>query len=421
MEVDDALSAPAEADDAPSAPAASPLPATTPPTAAPPLTAALQAAKPSTALVAPEVPGEPTIIEPPDTEQQPSMLRTTGTYVAAAASAAVRGVAALRAARQESPPQATGAIRTASTDDQPPTPDTDGAWAMVEAADGESQRLNTRHSAFSALQEWEEARCADFKIVAAQHARVYDMLAKRAALGNQEQSEAVAYLTTRGAADAAYAAAISKQRLGGKPIVELGDLRSAAARADHASSNAVVPLCDSGGILEVQSVMSMLGCMMMQAADKMARFAADDSLAKELAQSATAFSTVAEHAIKDLKEVIEGLLRAHKGCVDAFAAHRAVFEEAERRSVESQAKAGTNEARKEAHAHVHTKDFWLAECCYRSEVATFHERLWQAGRTVREILERFRVAEHRRVTVLHGSLRMYVSLQQRLWADISAS
>ena len=115
------------------------------------------------------------------------MLQTTGTYVAALGSAAARGVAALRAARQESPPQATGAAPTASTSDQnPPVPDADGTWARVDAAAGEAQRLSTRHTAFSALQEWEEARCADFKTVAAQHARVFDMLAKRAALGNQE-------------------------------------------------------------------------------------------------------------------------------------------------------------------------------------------------------------------------------------------
>jgi len=63
----------------------------------------------------------------------------------------------------------------------------------------------------------------------------------------------------------------------------------------------------------------------------------------------------------------------------------------------------------------------LAECVYRSEVATFHEKLWQAGRTIRSILEKFRAAEHKRVTALHGALRVFVSLQQRLWADISAS
>ena len=40
---------------------------------------------------------------------------------------------------------------------------------------------------------------------------------------------------------------------------------------------------------------------------------------------------------------------------------------------------------------------------------------------VRDALERFRAAEHRRLATLHGSLRVFVSLQQRLWADISAS
>ena len=48
-------------------------------------------------------------------------------------------------------------------------------------------------------------------------------------------------------------------------------------------------------------------------------------------------------------------------------------------------------------------------------------RALQAGRSIRELLERFRVAEHKRVTSLHGALRVFVSLQQRLWADISAS
>ena len=41
--------------------------------------------------------------------------------------------------------------------------------------------------------------------------------------------------------------------------------------------------------------------------------------------------------------------------------------------------------------------------------------------TVRELLERFRVVEHRRVGAAHSALRQLVSLQQRLWADVAES
>jgi hypothetical protein len=66
-------------------------------------------------------------------------------------------------------------------------------------------------------------------------------------------------------------------------------------------------------------------------------------------------------------------------------------------------------------------DLWLPELHYRAAVASFDAHLHTAAKARRELLERFRSAEHKRATVLHGSIRVFVSLQQRLWADISAS
>ena len=52
--------------------------------------------------------------------------------------------------------------------------------------------------------------------------------------------------------------------------------------------------------------------------------------------------------------------------------------------------------------------------CTGSSLLGYADRMWHAGGAVREALERFRAAEHRRLGALHGALRVFVSLQQRL-------
>ena len=108
------------------------------------------------------------------------------------------------------------------------------------------------------------------------------------------------------------------------------------------------------------------------------------------------------------KTCTPSLRRLDRACVDAFSAHRAAFAELQRSEGAAQAEAPP-------------ADLWLSEFLYRSSLLAFADRAWLAGGAVRDALERFRAAEHRRLAVLHGSLRVFVSLQQRLWADISAS
>ena len=82
-----------------------------------------------------------------------------------------------------------------------------------------------------------------------------------------------------------------------------------------------------------------------------------------------------------------------KACVDAFSAHRAAFAELQRSEGAAQAEAPL-------------ADLWLSEFLYRSSLLAFAERAWLAGGAVRDALERFRAAEHRRLAVLHGSLHI---------------
>lgn len=212
--------------------------------------------------------------------------------------------------------------------------------------------------------------------------------------------------------------------------------------ADAAASAALI---DVSGVVAVSSVMSVLGCMMLQAGDRIHKFAESDSLQKDLAASHVTYAAAVDKVVSSLAAVLDelrrlrpylciepeavtvcavypgcspmrfsarapapSLRRLDRACVDAFSAHRAAFAELQRSEGAAQAEAPP-------------ADLWLSEFLYRSSLLAFAERAWLAGGAVRDALERFRAAEHRRLAVLHGSLRVFVSLQQRLWADISAS
>ena len=145
-----------------------------------------------------------------------------------------------------------------------------------------------------------------------------------------------------------------------------------------------------------------MACAVAQCAAKLQRHAAErEALAKDVAESRAAYAGAADQASAAFGAAVDELRRADAGCAGAFAAHRAVVEAA---------------ARGEASA-----DAWISELHYRCLVGGFDAKLWRAGSTVRELLERFRVVEHRRVGAAHSALRQLVSLQQRLWADVAES
>jgi hypothetical protein len=244
--------------------------------------------------------------------------------------------------------------------------------------------------------------------------------------------------------------------VGLQPLPDASSRRSpqAEGKGDGGAAGAAASaaLIDVSGVVAVSSVMSVLGCMMLQAGDRIQKFAESDSLQKDLAASHVTYAAAADKLVSSLAAVLDelrrlqpylgcnpiyalnrrlspcvlctlwpwpyaalgkktctpSLRRLDRACVDAFSAHRAAFAELQRSEGAAQAEAPL-------------ADLWLSEFLYRSSLLAFAERAWLAGGAVRDALERFRAAEHRRLAVLHGSLRVFVSLQQRLWADISAS
>ena len=202
------------------------------------------------------------------------------------------------------------------------------------------------------------------------------MLQKQAAQGKEEQSECVSFLSQRAAADAQYAQTISKQRLGGKHVAELGDLRNTTLAVP--APGAALPIADASGCEEVRAVRSVLGCMMVQCSEKLQRFAADDSLVKELAAAHAGYVSVCEATCSAFGALVTDTLRAHNSCVDGFGAYRSVFDDAVRRAEKHDAVDANGPGERAAEGG---RDLWLAECFYRSEVAAFHEKLWQVRPT----------------------------------------
>lgn len=294
------------------------------------------------------------------------------------------------------------------------SPDGGEAWTLIDVAQSEvrtrqGKRWALKSSAFDAVRAWEARRSEAFSAVQQRYARTHDALARQAARGKDEGAGSLLFLQQRVAADTAYAQALSRQRLGGKPVTEWGAIKRTAARAAPPAAAAaaaeVLPLQDSSGNEQVESVMHVLGSMTVQCAEKLSRFAEASSLAKELAAAHAAYTAAADGVLGAWRnDVADELSRLDKACVDAFAAHSATWREMQRQEDGRGA-----------------KDLWLSEHQYRAAVASFDARVGGAAGAARELLERFRLAEHRRVTALHGSLRVLVSMQQRLWADVSAS
>ena len=294
------------------------------------------------------------------------------------------------------------------------SPDGGEAWTLIDVAQSEvrtrqGKRWALKSSAFDAVRAWEARRSEAFSAVQQRYARTHDALTRQATRGKDEGASSLLFLQQRVAADTAYAQALSRQRLGGKPVTEWGAIKRTAARAAPPATAAavaeVLPLQDSSGNEQVESVMHVLGSMTVQCAEKLSRFAEASSLAKELAAAHAAYTAAADGVLGAWRnDVADELSRLDKACVDAFAAHSATWREMQRQEDGRGA-----------------KDLWLSEHQYRAAVASFDARVGGAAGAARELLERFRLAEHRRVTALHGSLRVLVSMQQRLWADVSAS
>ena len=178
--------------------------------------------------------------------------------------------------------------------------------------------------------------------------------------------------------------------------------RAREARRQRRRRRLPTALGDASGAADLRCVQGVLACAVAQCAAKLQRHAAErEALAKDVAESRAAYAGAADQASAAFGAAVDELRRADAGCAGAFAAHRAVVEAA---------------ARGEASA-----DAWISELHYRCLVGGFDAKLWRAGSTVRELLERFRVVEHRRVGAAHSALRQLVSLQQRLWADVAES
>lgn len=391
----------------PAAAAAPPAPPAAPPTTA---TAA--------ATVTPTIPEQP--IDGDSEPQGDSAAVTVIRAVAAGAGAVGRRLVGGGANDQQQCAEGDGVITTSELpslegDAQP--------WMLVELKQNDAQaqlsaKWATKNQAFHGLDTWERQRCAEHKQTSSQHAKVLEMLQRQSAAGREEQLECISFLQARAAADTAYANSITKAKLGGRPVSELSDLRGtlSAAKADkggaadgigaRGADDSGLELIDASGVVAVSSVMGVLGCMMLQAGQRLHKFAESDSLQKDLAASHAAYASVVEKLVGEMASgVVAELRKLDRACADAFGAHRAAFDELQRREVGELAQ----------------RDLWLTEFAYRSCVIAYGERVWQSAATVRDILERFRAAEHRRVATLHGALRVFVSLQQRLWADISAS
>ena len=76
--------------------------------------------------------------------------------------------------------------------------------------------------------------------------------------------------------------------------------------ADAAASAALI---DVSGVVAVSSVMSVLGCMMLQAGDRIHKFAESDSLQKDLAASHVTYAAAVDKLVSSLAAVLDELRR----------------------------------------------------------------------------------------------------------------
>eukprot|EP00962_Isochrysis_galbana_P036964 scaffold12850_cov109-Isochrysis_galbana.AAC.8 len=161
-------------------------------------------------------------------------------------------------------------------------------WMLVDVAQSgaeatQSAKWSLKAQAFRSMEKAEEQRKEHFAQWSAAQASSLAALQRQAARGKEEQAECVAFLQQRAAADLAYAASFSKHRLGGKPVSQLADLRAAALPGVPGSG--APALSDAGGCAELAVVMSVLGCMLSHAADRLQRFGEQGGLGKELQAS----------------------------------------------------------------------------------------------------------------------------------------
>jgi hypothetical protein len=161
-------------------------------------------------------------------------------------------------------------------------------WMLVDVAQSgaeatQSAKWSLKAQAFRSMEKAEEQRKEHYALWSTAQASSLTALQRQASRGKEELAECVAFLQQRAAADLAYAASFSKHRLGGKPIAQLADLRSAALPG--APGSGAPALSDAGGCAELAAVMSVLGCMLSHAADRLHRFGEQAGLSKELLSS----------------------------------------------------------------------------------------------------------------------------------------
>lgn len=240
----------------------------------------------------------------------------------------------------------------------------EGGWTLVEASvSALPLRGITRREAFAGLEEWEARRVGDHRLVAQRYASLLALLQRQTARGKEELSECLTFLSQRMAADGVYAASIARHKLGGRGMAEWANCTKPRDMALGESS----PLTDSSGNEELGTVRAVLGCMTVQCAEKLQRFAADETIVKELAGSQLAYAAGGEAVCGSFGVLVEEINRANRGCVDAFHTYRQSYEDLCKREAQSEGKDASGGGR----------DLWLAECFYRSDVSTFHEKLWQ--------------------------------------------
>ena len=102
-------------------------------------------------------------------------------------------------------------------------------------------------------------------------------------------------------------------RVGLQPLPHTSSRRSHQAEgkgegsaADAAASAALI---DVSGVVAVSSVMSVLGCMMLQAGDRIHKFAESDSLQKDLAASHVTYAAAVDKLVSSLAAVLDELRR----------------------------------------------------------------------------------------------------------------
>jgi len=168
-------------------------------------------------------------------------------------------------------------VRSHEGDSQP--------WVLVDVARSGAEAAETakwshKARAFRSLEKAEGERREHYARWSQAQAATLLALQRQAARGREEQAECVAFLQQRAAADTGYATTLSKHRLGGKPVSQLADLRAAALPGGAGSG--CQALSDAGGCAELAAVMSVLGCMLTNAAERIQRFGEQGGLGKEL-------------------------------------------------------------------------------------------------------------------------------------------